>query len=473
MCVHEYYHSKACGHKFPRLPPSVRSKAPYTFNDYHRTINVPSSRACVPVKLALKFYHDQLVYLNTELVKREPPLAMPKLCPTIHTPRDSVKKRSHREREHHRHLAELSHQMRLNLLTFEQEQEVERHSMVLDQCSNRLKQWFLYDDFLEDHMKLPFPQNMYLHIQSVKKFQSRKKDYMLQNVTYFRVDFGCGGPFSPQCLVGWNGLELLTNRLHVWADAETHPHPCSMECLPGWAGPQIDRYRKTTWADNWEDAGSPEPDHTDLFEFNEDGVLLDYTNIKHRHLNQYEKWGQNHLNNVWYEQKYWPPTFEYIRHKVWVRVPRRLRQTLYEMSRMNLSGLPRSDEAQYPIEELLRRVPEFSDKRPVVVGDDRQPLTWKRSKSLMAPVIYVDDSHSPQLWSGSRIWATLPHVAARTIDNYTMLKELQEAQLQKQQPRSAPTNLAILREAESRRRRQVRTLQSRSFSFQPSSPKPC
>lgn len=243
MCFHEFYLSTACGHHFPKLPPSAKPNV--FFNDYPPTIAAPQSLTCVAVKLALKFYHDQVVYLPADM-NCGTKVDIPKSCPIVHGPRYGPTNRT--MREHEKADALLNNNMLRNGLDHWQKQQIDINAANLDQCSNRAKPGEHNAAELRRHKEQAYPRNMYAHVQDVKAFQARDKRSMKPNVIYTNVDFGCGGPFSAECLTGWDGVGLLTQRLHLWSDTTTHPKPCNHECLAGWSGADLDTYRQQTWA---------------------------------------------------------------------------------------------------------------------------------------------------------------------------------------------------------------------------------
>ena len=286
MCRYEYYRSKACNHYFPKVQRSARTNA--FFNDYHPTIAVPQSLTCTPVKLALKFYHDQVVYLPADM-SHGSKIEMPRCCPIVHMPPNGPSFEAH----HGQQEADfaLKNAMLQNGLGYYQEWQVEKNAAVLDQCSNRAKPGHHDPAELQRHKTQEYPSNMYDHVQSVKAYQSRDRAYMLPNVYYFDVEFGCGGPFSTECLRGWNPLMLVTHRLHLWSDYTTHPKPCNDQCLAGWSGPQLDSWRWQTWpgddAVGWRDTNYPLFAQKHLANQDERFVWLSFTNIRHRHADQW------------------------------------------------------------------------------------------------------------------------------------------------------------------------------------------
>ena len=213
------------------------------FDDNHRGTAVPQNLTCAPVKLALKFYHDQVVYLPADMTYGSK-IEIPRSCPIVHPPHHGVTREVAEEQE--RADRALRDAMFRNGLGQLQERQVEEHAATRDQCSNRSKEDEHCPEELEEHKQQEYPSNMYAHVQSVKAYQARDRRYMKPNVKYIAVDFGCGGPFSAECLTGWDGIKLLTHRLHLWSDITTHLKPCNDQCLRGWSGADLDTYRQQT-----------------------------------------------------------------------------------------------------------------------------------------------------------------------------------------------------------------------------------
>ena len=384
MCVHEFYRSTACGHRFPKLPPSAKPNV--FFNNYHPTIAVPQSLTCAPVKLALKFYHDQVVYLPADMTHGAK-VEMPKACPIVHQPRHRVTEKAIKGQQ----MADLilRDRMRANGLGPRQEQQVELDATILDQCSNRAKEGEHSVAELRQHKRYPYPLNMFAHVLSVKDFQTRDMSLMVPNVKYTNVDFGCGGPFSAECLIGWAEIGLLMHRLHHWGDAVTHPKRCSADCLVGWSGDDLDRYRQQTWARYepkfWKNVKSedyPNIINTHMTLHNERSVMIDYSSLCHRHEDQFENSVRvcfKIVNGV--KRKVWVP--EYVS----VPVPERLHQALLGMKQVPLPEPP-------SIEDILGRLTEAFDQE--------QPLT---GRSLQPPSDFADgpaNHQEPSTGDGSR-----------------------------------------------------------------------
>ena len=357
MCIHEFYLSTACGHHFPKVPPSAKPNS--FFNNFHQTIAVPQSLTCAPVKLALKFYHDQVVYLPADM-NCGAKVELPKRCPIVHSSHNSPTKRTIREDEKARD--QLNQTMLRNGLGPWQQWQIEIEAARLDQCSKREKEQ--NNAAPRRHKEQRYPLNMFAHVQNVKAFQDRDKRHMVPNVNYFNVDFGCGGPFSADCLTGWDVEALLMHRLHLWGDNTTHPKPCDNQCLRGWSGVHVDTYRQQTWPHRNPKTGEV-VDYSKYarrynFSHHEDWVKFNYSNISHLHADQWDRDGTEFV------RKYNVPNGPEVEipEEVWVPVSKRLYQAVYELSRVLVPGSSEVDRAS--IEDILGHLPEaFDEQEPL------------------------------------------------------------------------------------------------------------
>ena len=338
MCLHEFYRSYACGHLFPKLRQPER--AAY-FKDPRPNISIPKSLTCNAVKLALKFYHDQVVYLPADM-NCGSKVEIPRSCPVVHSLPNGTTQEAMNEAIEGQWAADLRlrNAMMVNGLALDQERQIVRDAEVPDRCSNRAKPGDHNPALLRLHKLLDYPQNMHAHCLSVKAYQERDRRHMMPNVIYFDVDFGCGGPFSAKCLTGWDSTRLLTHRIHLWGDGFTHPRPCNDECLAGWSGSDLNDYRQQIWrgdhAVGWRDLQDYSATaHKWLVDRTVEGQQwwspLDYSNISHRHTEQWklpELWDGSEFINLPLP----PPNPEVSRKRVpecvWVPVPRQLRQIL-------------------------------------------------------------------------------------------------------------------------------------------------
>ncbi|KAM0804344.1 hypothetical protein BDR22DRAFT_920068 [Usnea florida] len=376
MCIHEFYLSKACGHHFPMVPPSAKPKQFFKDCRYKRdnTIAVPKSLTCDAVKLALKFYHDQVVYLPADMHCGSK-VEIPKSCPIIHTPPGKYSKWTHVA-----WTKWFEKEMLKNGLGPEQKAQIQYDAAVLDRCSNRAKPNEHDPLLLRLHKECPYPLNMYRHVQCLKAYQEREAKFQMPNVRYHHVDFGCGGPFSAECLTGWDGIGLLTHRLHLWADTTTHPRPCSPECLTGWSGRSLGAdlgaelwaHREQTWAGDRR-ANYRNLDYANLCEHvvqeAEHWVQIDYSNISHLHTDQFVWHGQQSFRIRHAPRDAW----KRIPEKIWVPVPERLDQVLRSMRPVQPAPPPPPPPPPSPptnpassTESLLERLPEaFNEAQPL------------------------------------------------------------------------------------------------------------
>lgn len=331
MCIHDFYRSQVCGHHFQNLPEPERY---FRVGDPREVIYMPRTLTCDAVLLALKFYHDQVTYLPADM-SWGTKVEIPRSCPIVHslperTSKDSTVKGQRKANDL------LRRAMNLNGLQKPQVWQIHRDAEVADRCSNRARPGEHDPALLERHKLQEYPENMYKHVQDVKKFQERDRRHMMPNVRYTDVYFGCGGPFSAKCLIGWHDIQLLTHRLHLWGDGTTHPRPCNDECLAGWSGNDLDAYRRRTWpgdtAIGWRDTVDYPTSARNLLvnrtrESQQWWTALDFRNVSHHHTDK-AKW-----NGSRFVKKPPPRTEEELAdirvpECVWVPVPNRLHQIL-------------------------------------------------------------------------------------------------------------------------------------------------
>ena len=334
MCIHEFYRSEVCGHHFPKLPPPARYAV---FNEPLPTIFVPESLTCIPVKLALKFYHDQVVYLPADM-NCGSKVEIPRSCPIVHDLPEGTSRKVMNEAwwGQLKACSILWDAMRDNGLGFAQAIQIQLDAQVPDRCSNRAKPGEHNAALLRRHKRLEYPPSMHAHVQAVRTFQGRDRRHMVPNVRYIQVDFGCGGPFSANCLKGWDSIRLLTHRLHLWGDGNTHPKPCNQGCLAGWSGSDIDAYRRETWpgdiAIGWRDTVDYSTSAQNVLvtrtrDSQQWWTALDFSNISHRHTDQW-KWNGSKPVNITQVLTNTELSKLKVPECVWVPVPNRLRQIL-------------------------------------------------------------------------------------------------------------------------------------------------
>ena len=391
MCIHEFYLSTACGHHFPKVPPSAKPNA--FFNNFSLTIAVPQSLTCAPVKLALKFYHDQVVYLPADM-NCGAKVELPKRCPIVHSSPNSPTKRTIRENQKARD--QLNQTMLRNGLGPWQQWQIEIDAAKLDQCSKRETE--PNNAALQRHKVQRYPPNMFAHVQNVKAFQDRDKRHMVPNVKYFDVEFGCGGPFSAKCLTGWDVKALLMHRLHHWSDKTIHPKPCDNECLRGWSGADLDTYRQQTWPrrNNGEVVDYSKSALRYDFSHHEGWVNINYNNISHLHADQWYWDGKEFVRRCNPEEGKEGPEVE-VPEEVCVPVSKRLYQALYELSLVPVPGSPFLEEVDWAsIEDILGRLPEAFDEQEPLSREVSQPSVYIPGGSESASTLVDEPAAEPE-----------------------------------------------------------------------------
>ena len=364
------------------------------FDDYRQTIAVPKSSTCAAVKLALKFYHDQVVYLPADM-NCGAKVEIPRSCPIVHPLRNGVTKMAIEgqvtaDRE-------LKTSMLRNGLGPPQITQIEKDSATLDQCSNRAKPGEHNPAHLREHKKSKYPPNMHAHVQNLKAYQTRDRMFMTPNVNYTKVDFGCGGPFSPECLTGWDIPRLLTHRSHLWSDRATHPKRCTHHCLAGWSGADLDAYREAIWPGEdpfmWREVDYVKFAPRSMFKHTKHWAVLDYSNISHLHADQWF-WDETQFVRLSVLKN---GQIVHVNEKVSVPVPERLHRAFCVIFKGSLPGPPppsTEDVDQASIGDILERLGEaFEEEEPLTgrssqqltgtVGDSTQELSTEDSQLLV------------------------------------------------------------------------------------------
>ena len=329
---------------------------------------------------------------------------IPRSCPVIHgdttrATRKAVDGQKQADRK-------LKNAMLRNGLGRPQELQIEMDALVLDQCSNRAKPGEHNAVDLRQHKQMEYPLNMYGHVQSVKAYQSRPKSLMKPNVRYFEVDFGCGGPFSEQCVTGWSEEGLLTHRLHLWNDIDTHPKPCNDQCLVGWSSADLETYRKQTWPNDdpqyWKiiDYAKFAPEH--VFKRTDQWAVLNYDKVKYLHPEQWVWDGKSFARTKALKNG----QIVHVPERVWVPVPNGLRPFLPRLE-------PVEEFDQSTIDDMFRRLPGACS--------EMEPLTGESSQLLVNPADDFLKSESTQ--EGSE---PLPPIAAGSDSDITAVEEPEE-----------------------------------------------
>ena len=317
---------------------------------------------------------------------------IPRSCPIVHPLRNGVTKRTIEGQQ----FADrrLKNSMLRNGLGIPQVTQIEKDSATLDQCSNRAKPGEHNPAHLREHKKSKYPPNMYEHVRNLKAHQTRDRSTMIPNVNYTDVSFGCGGPFSAECLTGWDIPKLLTHRLHLWSDRATHPKRCTHQCLAGWSGADLDAYREAIWPGEdpwmWRDVDYVKFAPRSMFKHTKHWAVLDYSNISHLHADQWF-WDETQFVRLSVLKN---GQIVHVNEKVSVPVPERLQQAFGEMFRESLPGPPPPPPEDASIGDILERLEEaFEEEQPLTgrssqqltgtVGDSTQELSTEDSQLLV------------------------------------------------------------------------------------------
>ena len=206
MCQFKYTHH-SCGHTLPKLEEP----------------NDPSCKLCVPVLVALKYYHDQPTQVCIENSFQQPPIRMPRPCRPIgpESLRDT-------EDTAHTHAQDLTHfegimeQLGVNVAERKYVQDL---ALRPNQTSKR-----------STNMSIPLTRSSPCNIQFIMELETwQHRPYQPPNITFNTVTWGCGGTgpgVQSDCLVGWTGQGILMYRHGVWnANPLHHWDPKSPQAL--------------------------------------------------------------------------------------------------------------------------------------------------------------------------------------------------------------------------------------------------
>ena len=197
MCQFKYTHH-SCGHTLPKL----------------EDIHDPSCKLCVPVLVALKYYHDQPTQICIENTFQQPPLRMPKPCrPIGPNSLGDAEEFAHTQAQDRRefekimdHLGvDLAERLSIEQLAYRQNQTSKRNTNVTvplrPLCPSKLK-----------------------FVMELDLWQRRQ--HQPENITFNTVSWGCGGTgpgVLDGCLVGWTGQGILMYRHGIWNVNPPHP----------------------------------------------------------------------------------------------------------------------------------------------------------------------------------------------------------------------------------------------------------
>ena len=195
MCQYKYT-QHSCGHIIPKLEENYDA----------------SCKLCVPVLVALKYYHDQPTHECLENARQQPPLRIPKPCRPVgpHIMGDAEKI--------------------TNILA----QDQARFERIMDEVGvNSAERSFIaqlalrHDQTSKRIIKMPLLPVSQRKIDFVRELEMwQQRQYQPPNITYNSVSWGCGGTgpgVQGHCLVGWTGLGILMYRHGIWNVNPPHP----------------------------------------------------------------------------------------------------------------------------------------------------------------------------------------------------------------------------------------------------------
>ncbi len=197
MCQFKYTRH-SCGHTLPKLEET----------------HDPSCKLCVPVLVALKYYHDQLTQVCIENTFQQPPIRIPKPCraiePNSSGDAEEIARTYARDRRQFEGIMDelgvtLAERRSIELLAY-------RHNHTSKRVTN-----------VTAPLRPVCPHKVQFMME-LKRWQDRL--YQPPNITFNTVSWGCGGtgPGAPDgCLFGWTGRDILMYRHGIW-NANT-PHP--------------------------------------------------------------------------------------------------------------------------------------------------------------------------------------------------------------------------------------------------------
>ena len=190
MCQFKYTHH-SCGHTLPKLEEP----------------NDPSCKLCVPVLVALKYYHDQPTQVCVENSFQLAPIRMPRPCRPIGPENLSdAEDVAHTHAQDQRHFEEIMDQLGVNPA---ERRYIEQLSLRQNLTSKRSTNMTL--------PLTPFSPRKIHFIMELETWQHRP--YQPPNITFNTVAWGCGGTgpgVQSDCLVGWTGQGILMYRHGVW-----------------------------------------------------------------------------------------------------------------------------------------------------------------------------------------------------------------------------------------------------------------
>ena len=196
MCQFKYTRH-SCGHTLPKLEEP----------------NDPSCKLCVPVLVALKYYHDQPTQVCIENSFQQAPIRMPRPCRPIGPESSSdAQDTAHTHAQDQSHFEEVMTQLGVNAA---ERTYVEQLSLRQNHTSKR-----------STNMTLPLTHFSPRKIHFIMELETwQHRPYQPPNITFNTVDWGCGGTgpgVQSNCLVGWTGQGILMYRHGVWNPNPLH-----------------------------------------------------------------------------------------------------------------------------------------------------------------------------------------------------------------------------------------------------------
>ena len=197
MCQFKYTRH-SCGHTLPKL----------------EDIHDPSCKLCVPVLVALKYYHDQPTQICIENTFQQPPLRMPKPCrPIGPNSLGDAEDFAHIHAQNRRDFEETMDHLGVDL--------AERSS--IEQLAHRQNQSSKRNTNVTVPLRPLCPSKLQF-VMELETWQRRQRQP--QNMTFNTVSWGCGGTgpgVHGDCLVGWTGQGILMYRHGIWNVNPPHP----------------------------------------------------------------------------------------------------------------------------------------------------------------------------------------------------------------------------------------------------------
>ena len=195
MCQFKYTRH-SCGHTLPKL----------------EATHNPSCKLCVPVMVALKYYHDQVTQVCIENALQQPPLRMPKPCrPVAPNSLGEVEETAHIHTRDQTRFEEIMDRVGVNSV---ERSSVENLASRLNQTSKRNT---------DGPLRPVCPQHLWF-MTELEVWQQRQ--FQPPNITFNTVSWGCGGTgpgVQGDCLVGWTGQGILMYRHGIWNVNPPHP----------------------------------------------------------------------------------------------------------------------------------------------------------------------------------------------------------------------------------------------------------